>query len=243
MKLTLNKNDFVNNILNPASKLADNLLLDFQPSDYKAGWATKTIVNSADNSVIFIGETPCMVENPFKCVVPDCKTFLRLFSGIDQEQIELVIESNVIKYKDSNFSFKYHLLDENCMVSKKSISEDKLNQLEYDLNFSTNKSKISEILKFNSIIPDAEKMYFFTKDKKVFVKIGDDQKCNTNEIVTETSNSFEGESLLDPLPLNIQNMLLMSFAEDIIQISINQKLKIIKFYTSQVKYIVSGLVK
>ncbi|MEY5134395.1 MAG: hypothetical protein RL709_84, partial [Pseudomonadota bacterium] len=59
----------------------------------------------------------------------------------------------------------------------------------------------------------------------------------------ETSNSFEGESLLDPLPLNIQNMLLMSFAEDIIQISINQKLKIIKFYTSQVKYIVSGLVK
>ena len=243
MNLTLNKSDFVNNILNPASKLTDNLLLDFQPSNYKAGWAAKTIVNSADSSVIFIGEIPCIVEDPFKCIVPDCKTFLRLFSGIDQEQIELTIDSNVIKYKDNNFSFKYHLLDENCMVSKKSISEDKLNQLEYDTTFNTTKSKISEILKFNSIIPDAEKMYFFTKDKKVFVKIGDDQKCNTNEIITETSNCFTGELLMDPLPLNIQNILLMSFAEDNVQISINQKLKIIKFFTSQVQYIVSGLVK
>lgn len=243
MKLTLNKSDFVNNILTPASKLADNLLLDVQTSDDNTNWVVKTIVSSSDNSVILIGNVSCGVSDPLRCVIPDCKTFLRLFAGIDEDQINLVVDTNAIKYKDSNLSFKYHLLDESYIVNKKSISEDKLNQIAYDVVFTTTKSKFSEVLKFNSIIPDAEKLYFFTENKKMFAKIGDDQKSNTNEIVTEISNAYEGEPLLDPLPLNIQHILLMSFASDAIQISINQKLKVLKFSTPHMQYIVSGLVK
>lgn len=243
MNLTLNKNEFVNNLLGPVSKLSDNLLLDFQPSDYKSGWSAKTIVNSSDNSVILLGNISCIVDEPFRCVIPDCKTFLRLFSGIDQEQITLDINSNVIKYKDNSFSFKYHLLDESYIVNKKSISEEKLSQLTFDTTFVMTKQKLSEIIKFNSIVPDAEKIYFVSEGNKVLAKLGDEQKTNTNEIVTEICKEFQGKILADKFPINIQNILLFSFSTDEILISINHQLKVFKFSTPNLSYIVSGLVK
>jgi hypothetical protein len=245
MKLQLNKSSFVNNLLGPVSKLSDNLLLDFQPSNWKAGWAAKTIVTSADNSIILLGDIPCVVDDPFKCVIPDCKTFLRLFSGIDYDQIVLNIDSNVIKYKEGSFSFKYHLLDESYIVNKKSFSEEKLKTLEFNTTFKMTKQKLSEIIKFNSIVPDAEKLYFYSEGKTILAKLGDELKSNTNEIVTEVSvpDSVEGNGLFDTFPINIQNILLFSFGNEDIQVSVNHKLKIFKFETPNLCYIVSGLVK
>lgn len=242
MNITLNKTNFVNNILTPASKLADNLSLDFACISDKS--IAKTLVTSPDNSVIFLGEANCKFHETFKCVVPDCKTFLRLFSSIQQEDVTLNFNSNTIVYKDDSFSFKYHLLDEGYMVEKKSISEDKLKQLEYDTTFTIGKTVLVEALRYNSIIPDAEKFYLYTNDSKVFAKLGDEQKSNTNEIVTEISKSYNGTEISNSIPINIQNLHLMAFvADNSIDISVNLKLKIVKFSASMIQYIVSGLVK
>jgi hypothetical protein len=238
MKLTVNKDQFVSNILAPVSKVSDNLLLDFS-SDKLA----KTMATSSDNSVVLFGAVSCEVTNETKCVIPDCKTFLRLFSGISQERISLEINSNAISYKDDSMSFKYHLLDESYIVNKKSISEEKLEQLSYDTSFVITKQKLSEIIKFNSIVPDAEKLYFFTEGTKVHARLGDEQKINVNEITTETSSSFQGVSLTDEFPINIQNILLFAFNSNEITVKVNQQLKVFKFESPLLKYIVSGLVK
>jgi hypothetical protein len=242
MKLVINKSQFVESILAPVSKLADNLLLDFTTSETNGMYA-KTFVSSADNSMILMAKIPCKADDHYKCVIPDCKTFLRLFSGVEKENIALDIDTNVIKYKDNSFSFKYHLLDESYIVNKKSISEEKINGLEFDTTFTITKQKLSEIIKFNSIVPDAEKLYFLTDGNKVFAKLGDEQKSNTNEIVTELAESFQGQSLIESFPINIQNILLFSFCSDEIEISVNQQLKVFQFKTPNLKYIVSGLVK
>lgn len=244
MKFRINKNNFVNNLLNPVSKLADNLLLDFKETADKKIKA-KALVSSADNSVVFLGESDCSVEAPSTCIIPDCKTFLRLFTNIQNDNVELTINSNSISYKSSSdFSFKYHLLDESYIVNKKSINEEKLNELTFDVNFTITKQKLSDIIKFNSIVPDAEKLYFFTDKNKVFVKLGDEQKPNTNEIVTEIASSYSGKEIQQPIPLNIQNILLFSFGSaDIINININETLKVFKFSSDGLVYIISGLVK
>jgi len=238
VNIKLSKRFFVENLLIPASKLSDNVSLDF-PLDQSV---VKTLVTSSDNSTILLASVPCKVEDPFRCIIPDCKTFLRLFSGIETDDISLVIDSNVIQYKSPTISFKYHLLDDSY-INKKAISEEKLDQLTFDTTFELSKAKLSDILKFNSIVPDAEKLYFYTEDGKVFSKLGDEQKCNTNEINIEVANSFDGEALNESIPLNIQNILLLSFNTDIITVSINHKLKVFKFETSLTKYIISGLVK
>jgi len=242
MNLSLNKNAFVNDILAPVSKIADNLLLDFAV-DSAGNFLAKTFVSSGDNSMILMASIPCKTKDPFKCIIPDCKTFLRLFAGIEKDEINLQIDANTIKYKDTTFSFKYHLLDESYVVNKKSISEEKLNALTFDTEFVATKQKLSEIIKFNSIVPDAEKLYFLTEDTKVFAKIGDEQKTNTNEIVTEISTSYKGNPLIETFPINMQNVLLFTFNTDQVEISINHQLKVFQFKSPTLKYIVSGLVK
>jgi DNA polymerase III sliding clamp (beta) subunit (PCNA family) len=240
MNIRLSKRSLVENLLVPASKLSDNVSLDFA-SDTSC---LKTLVTSSDNSTILLASIPCELKDPFKCIIPDSKTFLRLFAGIDQENITLDIDSNVVKYSSSGLSFKYHLLDDSYINNKKAISEEKLDQLTFDTTFVLSKAKLSDILKFNSIIPDAEKLYFSTDNfNNVVAKIGDDQKCNTNEINIEVSEAFEGEAIIESIPLNIQNILLLSFNSDSISVSVNHKLKIFKFETPLTKYIISGLVK
>lgn len=242
MKVSINTHTFVNNFLSPVSKLAENLLLKFEQKGSSV--LMKTFVASADNSVILMSESECQSDDTKDCVIPDCKTFLRLFSGIEEETANLTIDSNTIKYKSSNnFSFKYHLLDESYLVQKKSFSEAKLKALEYQTKFKLTKQKFAEIIKFNSIIPDAEKLYFYTENSKVLIKVGDEQKSSTNEIITECSSSYSGADINVGFPLDVKNILLFSFNENEITISINHALKIFKFESGPLTYIVSGLVK
>lgn len=242
MTFSVNKNNFINNILGPVSKLSDNLSLSFKRNS-ENGFLAKTLVTSPDNAVILLGSVPCNVSEETSCVIPDCKTFLRLFSGITSDQLQLKIESNSITYNQNNFSFRYHLLDESYVSNKKSISEEKISQLTYDTDFVITKQTFSDIIKYNSIIPDAEKLYFFTKGEKVFAKIGDEQKTSTNEIELEVSNCFSGNSIKEMFPVNILNVLLFSFSSDTISVSINHTLKVFKFEIPNLKYVVSGLVK
>lgn len=242
MKITFDKNSFLNNLLSPVSKLSDNLLLEFQ-NNTDNSWEAKTLVSSSDNQTILMSKMVCSVTEPFQCVIPDCKTFLRLFSGIEEESVTLEVDTNVIKYSNGVVSFKYHLLDESYVFNKKSISETKLNALTYDTEFTITKQKFSEIIKYNSIIPEAEKLYFLTKDSTVLFKISDESKCNMNEIISLLSSSFTGAPLQGSFPLNIKNILLFAFNNEEISIKINQSLKVFRFDTPHLSYIVSGLVK
>jgi len=240
MKLVLNKNEFVNNLLGPVSKISDNLSLTFSTDSTQR---VKSLISNSDRTVALLGEVNCKVEEPFSCIIPDCKTFLRLFSGVEQEDVVLTIGTNAIEYKQNNFSFKYHLLDELYAGTNKTLSEEKLNAVVYDTTFEITKQKLSEIIKYNSIVPDAEKLYFYTKGQTVLAKLGDDLKSNINEIVTEVSSSWIGQPIDISLPINIQSILLFSFASDVITVGVNHSLKIFKFETPNLKYLVFGLVK
>lgn len=242
MKVSIARRPFVEGLLAPASKIADNLQLHFVNEDGKQ--YCKTITHSNDNSVIFLAKVPCTFNDEFSAIIPECKTFLRLFSNVEHEQIILTVNTNSIEYQATGLSFKYHLLDESYLINKKSISEQKLNQLDFDTTFKVSKQKISDIVKYNSIIPEAEKVYFFTDDSaEVQAKVGDKERTNTNEITFNMAESFVGNKLSLDFPLNVQHILLFSFSENEIQISVNQQLKVFKFETSYSKYIISGLIK
>jgi hypothetical protein len=242
MNVRLNRLQFVDSLLNPASKIADNLQLHFVSEDGKQ--FCKTTTNSNDNTVIFLSKIPCSFDKEFSAIIPECKTFLRLFANVDQEEITLELNVNSIVYQTPAFSFKYHLLDESYIINKKTISEAKLNELKFDTTFRATKQKINDIVKYNSIIPEAEKVYFFTNEaKEVCAKVGDKERTNVNEIIFNISQSFAGNSLSLDFPLNVQNILLFSFSQNEIEISVNQQLKVFKFETAYSKYIISGLIK
>ena len=238
MIITVNKKIFVDSFLNPISKLSENITLEIGDK------SLKTLASSADNSTILLAEINCKIDSFTKSVIPDCKSFLRLLAGIEEEEITLNFDSNVIRYQSKSFSFKYHLLDEAYALTKKSFNETKLKSIQYDTSFSVSKKVFSEILRYNSIVPDAEKLYFFTQGTDVHCRLADEQKSNINEIQIHASSSFEGKQLPNStLVLNVQNLLLTSFVGEFIEVSINHDLKVFKFKTDGLTYIISGLVK
>lgn len=240
MILSFNKNLFVDNILCPASKITDNLSLTVYEEN--GTQKIKAFVASSNGTVLLLASIPCNCSETGDFAVPDCKTFLRLFSGIDKQEVKLKLNSNSIDYDEPEFSFKYHLLDD-CLINKKTLSESKVSQIEYQTTFLLTKQKLNELIKYNSIVPDAEKLYVYSKQDSVYAKLGDEQKANTNEIVTQLSDSYTGTPINSSFPLDIQNMLLFSFGHNEIQVSINHELKLFKFTTPHLAYIVSGLVK
>ena len=135
------------------------------------------------------------------------------------------------------------ILDEAYYAVKKGINADKLAAIKFDTEFQITKSKFQDLIKFNSIIPEAEKLYFYQVGKEIHAKVGDNQKVITNEISALVCESFTGSPLKEELPLNMQSILLMSFRQNDITVSINQQLKLFQFSTDFGKYIISGLVK
>lgn len=243
MRFTVNKEQFINSILSPSSKLTDNLLL-FSESIKTGQNFIKTLTTSSDNSAILLSHCKYEGDIATKLIIPEIKTFLRLFSNIEEDYANLTINDNQIFYEDKKFSFKYFLLDEEYYTTKKSLNEAKLKALKYDNSFDITKNKFSEIIKYNAIIPEAEKVYFFTEKDRVYAQLGDKQKPNINEITTIISDNVNGPSLVEPIPLNIQTLLLLTFnTNSTINVSINTELKIIKFSSEDLTYILSGLVK
>lgn len=238
MNFKISKTHLLEFLLGPVSKLSDNICLSFEGDNI-----VKTLVASTDNSLVLLAKLPCATNFINKCVIPDCKTFLRLFSNISDQEITLHIHDNHIKYKSSELTFKYHLLDESYVINKRSLSEDKINNLKFDTNFTINKKFFSEISKFHSILPDSEKLYFYSNNQQVMAKIGDEQKANSNELTLIASNKFDGLPLNSESPINIQNIMLMSFTDEDISVSLNHELKVYKFSSSLMSYIVFGLVK
>jgi hypothetical protein len=239
MTIKIDKKIFLDSFLIPISKLTDNVTIDFKVKEIS------TIVSSADNSVVLICNAPCDIEgDPIKCIIPDCKSFVRLVNTIEENEPVFVITDNKIVYKHKLISFKYHLLDEVYSISKKGLNENKLKSVEYDTEFTISKKQFSELLRLNTIIPDSEKMYFHTEDSSVFCRLADDQKANINEVRIEVSNKFTGK----PLPestfvINSQSLILTTFTNEHIKANVNHELKIFKFQTQFTCYMIFGLVK
>jgi hypothetical protein len=239
MKLIVSRKSFLDNLLIPVSKLADNIAIKTEKNG-----TLKSLVTTQDGSVVFLAQLSSKTTDSISCIIPECKTFIRLFSGIEQDEVCLNIDTNSISFKTDQLSFKYHLLDESYIVNKKSISEDKIKQLAFDTNFSLTKKTFSEIIKYQSILPDSTKIYFVTNaEGHVLAKIGDDTRDNTNELTIKASDSFQGKSISCSLPFDIQNFLMLSLSEEVVDVSININYKICKFQTEFTTYILSGLVK
>ena len=116
-----NKDNFIQNFLNPVSRLNSAATLEIRDT-------ISTIVHN--NSNIFLKaeynidwddhshtDTICL---------PDTVKLIKILSCLDQTDIHLEIEKNCITYSDSSNRFKYHLFDDN-LTSNNAFDFNKIN--------------------------------------------------------------------------------------------------------------------
>ena len=189
--LSLKKESFVQKFLLPISKLADNISISFNDEEIS------TTCASPDGSIVLLAtyKTDTAVKGIPRINLPDVKKFIRLVDCVDLDTIALTIKDNHLNYETPSQKFNYFLLEDNYM-QRCPVNPEKINKLKYDTGFILSSSKFNDVLKGSSIATDSDKLYFYTKDDKVYAELNDYERQNINNITYLVSDKFVGEQIL-----------------------------------------------
>lgn len=244
-KIKLDKKLVTNKFLSPISKLADKCSMTILPD------SIYTIIdnNDAGYPILLYANIACKnnVKKSLKLNIGDSKRLLNVLKCVDEEMIDLEIDSNSLSYSSPAMKFKYHLLDDGVIDSAPATTE-KINNLQFDCNFEIQGEKILEVLKGASFSAESDKIYFFVKDDKVFVELTDKTLSNTDSLTLHIADSYTGTQLKESIPLKLEIFrMFLGLKFDKLLVKINTKLKVLMFEIVNdgltLKYIVSALVK
>ena len=162
MKVTLPKTKLSSKFLKPISFVSDRCIFNIENNQI----CTLTHSENNGDTVILYGKLniPVKADKLIKLNIPDVKRLNRVIDCIGEKDVELDIDSNSINYNSSSVRFKYHLLEDGIIQSP-IINLKKIKQLTFDSEFVMEQTKIIEILKASSIVPDSNKMYFYTSQQ------------------------------------------------------------------------------
>jgi hypothetical protein len=245
ISLPLKKESFIEGFLSPLSKIADNVVL----SPCESGLYS-ICTSQIGGSVILYSEynTEDFKDLKTNINIPDVKKFIRLISCIKGDNLTLKINDNHLLYEDDDIRFKYFLLEDGVMP-RVSISLQKIKKLTFNTTFNLNNIKFSELLKGSAIATDSDKVYFFTKNGKLFAELNDYERQNINNICYLLTDEFEGTELLTPIPLSLESLRLFAGLKTThYTVKVNTQLKIISFEYQgseniKIQFLISGLVK
>jgi len=201
-KLTIdNRDEFIRDFLIPFSKLNDSVVLKVTKD------SIYSLSSSSDGTLILYSTFNQVndINDVLKLNIPDVSRLIKVLSCIADESITLNIEDNNISYRSSNVGFKYHLLEDG-IISSPAVSVDKIKKLEFDLSFNVQQSNILSILKGSSFATDTDKIYFYTKDKKIYSKLTDFDRHNVDVYTQKLADEYEGVTIDTPIPLNFETI-------------------------------------
>ena len=177
-----------------------------------------SLVSSADNTLILYSELSSISVNYNGSInIPDIKKLTRVVDSIDTKEIKLLINSNNIEYKGKSLKFKYHLYEEG-FLTKPSINIDKIKNFNYDIKFTLKKDTINSIIKGSTFASETNKLYLYTEEGHLKGELTDRARHNTDVFAIDLG---EADFSLSPLPLNFDNIKLLSFISDDINFGIN----------------------
>ena len=236
MKLSIpNKKDFISNVLNPVSNLNDKTIIKIEKNKISS------ITASNDATLVLYSETEVNIDADRSINIPDIKKLVRVLECVDTEHLDLEVSSNNIKYAGDNFKFTYHLLEDG-IIKIPSINVKKINELKFDTTFKVTENMLSSLFKGSSFTTETNKLYLYTQDGRLKGELTDRARHNTDVFALDLG---EANFDLSPLPVNFDNIKLLSFIGEDINFGINTEYGVTVIDISntniKLKYIITSL--
>jgi len=238
----------IEKLLKPVNRLAESCVLK------TFGKELTTVCTSVDNSVMLYARCtlPMEVEGTKLNIISIKKLLTGLECLGDDGVFSLEIQKNNIKCQSKNEEtsenthFKYHLADDG-IIKEAPVKIESINALNYDTSFEIQIAKIRQIMSGYSFASDVAKIYFYTKNDKVYAEINDKNMQNVDNISLLVSNSYNGEEI-DPVSIKIEVFKNLITSKTPVKVKINKSNNVFLFTTNEddnveLKYIVSALVK
>lgn len=225
--------------LDAISKINESSILDIQQG---SPGLVSCLVSSIDNTLILYAETTSIESNfSGSSNIPDIKKLIRVIESINTPSINLRINTNNIEYKGDSVKFKYHLFEEG-FLSKPTINLEKIKNFKYDVSFSLTKDILQQIIKSSAFATDTNKIYLYTENGSLKAELTDRARHNTDMI---NLNLGVVDFNLDPLPINFDNIKLLTSVSETINVNINTEYGVVVFDIInkgiKLKYIVTSL--
>jgi hypothetical protein len=237
-KLKLNKSDFLF-FLDSLSKLSDSAILTIKDGGISA------LSTNIDASLFLWNSMPVECDDDISTL--NIPSLSKLKSALDlcesSEFIELTLNRNNLEYRGSSVKFKYHLHEDGVLMKSKTSLE-KLKSLKYDISTVFSRSFLKSFLKAATSFSKITKLHLYTDDDHLMWSLKDSTIANS-DVFTMKGNEVDFE--LDSLILNIDNIRLMQFPTDNINLKINTSLGIakieLKYGSVDLNYTISSLIK
>jgi len=228
------RNEFVR-FIDSFSKINDSFIAEIKENKLSI------IAASADNTLVIYGEHNCESNYNTNLNIPDSKKLVRVLDTISSDQVELILNSNNIEYKDTNVKFKYHLFEDG-FLNKPTLSVEKIKKFTYDISFTLTKQLIQSIIKGSTFATETNKLYLYTENGKLVGELTDRVRHNTDSFTIALCDvDFE----LSPIPVNIDNIRLLTLLDNSIEVNINTQYGVLIFSTTtentNLSYIITSL--
>ena len=230
-----NKGEFLK-LLDAISKINDSgVILDLKKDKITS------LVSSIDSTLILHSEykTNLGVEDTLN--IPDVKKLRNVLDTIEDENISLEINSNNIQYRGKGVKFKYHLFEEG-FINRPNINLDKINKFTFDVEFNLDKITLQRLFKGSTFASETNKIYFYTENGSLMAELTDRARHNTDNFTLKL-----GEATFDlkPVPVNLDNIRLLSIINNEFNVKINTEYGVVVFDIEdkdiKLKYIISAL--
>ena len=169
------------------------------------------------------------------------KKLRHVLDTIESDNVEVTINSNNLQYNGSDVKFKYHLYEEG-FITRPNINLEKINSFTYDVEFEIDKNLLGRIFKGSTFASETNKLYFYTENGLLMAELTDRSRHNTDNF---TISLGAADFNLDPIPISLDNVRLLSIINDKFNVKINTEYGVVIFDIQEngikLKYIISAL--
>jgi DNA polymerase III sliding clamp (beta) subunit (PCNA family) len=232
---------FINSFLSPISKINDSCVIHVKDIGLQC------TVCTADSSVILHTQykLPLDVEEPLCLNIADIKKVAKAFECVNTDTFTFAIDRNNISYSGPEIKFKYHLL-ENGIITQPKINIDKIDNLDFPINFTVPYKTVIELLRGSTFTTESNKVYLHSKDGKIYGDLTDRARHNVDSMSIPLCE-YTGPDLQD-ICLNFELIRIISSVRvKQLECKINPKLGVILFQVNdniiKTRYIASSLIK
>ena len=227
-----NKNDFVTKFLAPISKINENAVIKIHNDKI-----TSLITTNDETLILYVIYNE---QNDFSEAhnlnIPDVNRLIKVLNCIESDNLDIDLDSNKLRYSSDTINFKYHLLEDG-IITTPSISFDKIKKLNFTTSFNISSNDIINVIKGSTFTTDTDKIYLYTNDDKVYCELTDRQKHNIDSFTRVLSDSYKGDSLMEPIPLNFEIMRLISGLRfENCEVNLDPEKRVLLFTISSDKY-------
>ena len=200
VKFSVNRQDFINKVIYPASKLNEKveLVLDTDSTVYgitkMESGTHKSQVTLYTETKITYTEKPEGDVGPIRLNIGDTRKILSALNQLVEKTVEFTYDGSAILYESTALSFRFSLLVDDVM-DKKTVAKSRIKAFKPRTSFDLENEILKKLLAITSCMPNYDKMYLSAGPSGVRCLHTDKEQGASDMVEMVLAEKYEGDPI------------------------------------------------